>query len=280
MVHFYAAGSSRNLIFPPSVDISAGRDINISQAARTYGIYVLMPSTTGNLVMTAGNDIVFTSGSTPVQMIMSDASLSLAYTLESRTAVNLLSLEGEVRDSHGFVVVSLNGEPNDEPLHYGDTSPVNLQAGGDIEGVNITVPKAGMIEAGGDIGSLVYFGQNIGASDVTRIVAGGNITYSYGAGTAATKETIELGGPGVLLVQAGVNIDLGNTIGITTIGNCKNEYLGSAGASIVVAAGVPSGVPSVRKQPIKAISSVCSTAPRHNTPASSRRGTLPGRRTL
>ena len=193
--------------------------------------------------MTAGNDIVFTSGSTPVQMIMSDASLSLAYTLESRTAVNLLSLEGEVRDSHGFVVVSLNGEPNDEPLHYGDTSPVNLQAGGDIEGVNITVPKAGMIEAGGDIGSLVYFGQNVGASDVTRIVAGGNITYSYGTGTATTNETIELGGPGELLLQAGGNIDLGNTIGITTIGNSKNGYLGSVGASIIVAAGVPSGVP-------------------------------------
>ncbi len=44
--NFYGATESRNLILPPSVDISAGKNINVMAGS---GEYVLLPSPTGSL---------------------------------------------------------------------------------------------------------------------------------------------------------------------------------------------------------------------------------------
>ena len=83
--------------------------------------------------------------------------------------------------------------------------------------MNITLPKMAAITAGRDINDLNYTGQNIGAGDVTRIAAAGDIVYGYAKNTIA--ETIQVGGPGYVVVQAGGTIDLGDTHGIQTIGN-------------------------------------------------------------
>ena len=209
----YSSTSSRNLILPPSVHISAGRDINVYGP----GAYVQVPTANGSLTFESGRDITFWNGAT---WSMSDADPVQAFTLQKSTQ------EDTNLTTHALYPVG--------PIHSADPNPVVINAGRDITDMSITLPKKAEITAGGDITDLMYAGQNIHDTDVTRISAGGDITYGYNAN--AVNEKIEIGGPGYLVVQAGGNIDLGNTKGISAVGNIENQALDNGG-SIIVAAG-------------------------------------------
>ena len=221
----------RMTVLPPSLAISAGRDINL------YSPFVLLPARNGNLSMIAGNDIVFSNtASTTVTLAVSDFDPSIVYGLQvfGQTGItNTVAMMNDLGSSHPLLSTGA-------PLHADDTTPIVISAGGNITGVNMTVPKAAHISAGGDITDLYFSGQNMTANDVTDVVAGGNILYGYVLNTA--NERIELGGPGYLFVEAGGKIDLGNTVGIQTIGNGRNSALGSTGGSLVVAAGLSTGL--------------------------------------
>lgn len=106
-------------------------------------------------------------------------------------------------------------------LYFG--GPVNLYAGGDVRDLNLIA-------------------QNLVASDVTSIVAGGDIGYtiertSDGKILANTKQ-ITVDGPGALNLVAGGDVNLQNSAGISTRGNLVNNALGDAGASISLVAGL------------------------------------------
>ncbi len=210
---FYSSAGARNLYLPPSLDISAGRDINVTAQGHT----VLMPSPAGNLRLSAGNDIVFAQGAA---MVMSNADPSRVYILTG---------------GQGY-----SGEPALEQqattLHSGDPAPVSISAGRDLTALNLILPKFAEIRAGRDIVDLTYSGENINQGDTTRIIASRNIVYGYGSNVA--NETVELGGPGYLLLQAGGRIDLGNSGGVKSVANFINPALDPAGSSIVAVAGL------------------------------------------
>lgn len=128
---------------------------------------------------------------------------------------------------------------------------------GDIKGPagqssRMVFNEAVSIEAGGNIENLNLDIQHAHASDVSRIVAGGNIRFDY-LGTVdevsnnnVTQSAlgIQVGGPGRVEVIAGGDIDLADTGGIVTRGNLDNPFLPEAGASILAMAGVQVADPS------------------------------------
>jgi filamentous hemagglutinin family protein len=108
------------------------------------------------------------------------------------------------------------------------------------------------VEAGGDIVYLRLIAQNVRPEDVTRVVAGGSISYptlgdeirsnvaQNEAGVTVRNPAnvgIEVGGPGQVQVLAGGDISLGDAGGVVTRGNLNNPFLPTGGATIVVLAG-------------------------------------------
>ncbi len=156
---------------------------------------------------------------------------------------------------------------NERPTHAGNPDPVRIVADGSIENVVLNVPKQARISAGVDITDIYFTGQNLAATDVTRIRAGRDIIgmlqvdgplalprLPYVAGN-----NFVVGGPGSLVIEAGRNIGpflssgrfndevgtarqvLDYAGGIRTLGNELNPWLPSEGASILLLFGVAGG---------------------------------------
>jgi hypothetical protein len=125
-------------------------------------------------------------------------------------------------------------------------------ATGDLSGATIITPAATTVRAGRDIkGSLLEI-QNLTADDVSVVAAGRDIVqdaqYYHGDrlpdGSAyTTLPRIYFGGPGAGVVEAGRNVDLGDSKGIVADGNTRNaSLLDSNSAHLVVLAGVQGAV--------------------------------------
>jgi filamentous hemagglutinin family protein len=160
-------------------------------------------------------------------------------------------------------------------LHSGDSVPLVIDAaGGDITGITLFSPKFSQINAADNMTDIGLYIQNVTASDISTVTAGGNITlydpssalrnnlisYSAIAGVnisqaAVPSGDVQVSGPGTLELLAGGTIDLGNapqgpnapglniidpTVwnGITSIGNSRNPTLPFTGADLVISAGV------------------------------------------
>jgi len=147
-------------------------------------------------------------------------------------------------------------------LHSGDREPLRITAAdGGISGLTLYSPKKATITAGKDIGDVGFYIQNLAASDISRISAGGSIVL-YDPLTASQAEAIaevngqvkiplqsgdiQISGPGTLQVLAGGDLDLGNGpnyadgtgVGITSVGNARNPALPFQSADLIVAAGL------------------------------------------
>ena len=117
-------------------------------------------------------------------------------------------------------------------LHAAGGEPVRVHAGGSIRSEGLSawlLPKPARFTAGDDVLNLRLLGQNLATGDRTEVVAGRNLL-------AGLRGLIELGGPGVLDVRAGRDVDLGASAGIVSIGNRKGAALPAQGASVRVAA--------------------------------------------
>ncbi|RII25233.1 MAG: hypothetical protein CXR30_19120 [Geobacter sp.] len=228
--------NNRQKIVTPVFSILAAGDIHIAKDL------ALAPSAAGNLQLAAGGSIDGTTGGTNNQaaLYMVDIDPATVYGRFSRAdgdkLQNLLFTDGS---SAGYV------------LHKGDNVPVEITAGQDITNLQLTLNKQATITAGNDIRELKFRGENIGADDITSIRAGHDIFYSYNASQTNAYELtapgpgLRLGGPGTLLVQAGNNIELGNSAGIQSYGNRLNSALGSKGSTLVVLAGAKSALTDV-----------------------------------
>ena len=209
---------------PPTLNLAAlGGSLGLS------GEITLAPAPAGNLGLFAADSIAI------------GGSVTLA---DSPVA----SLAGPLAPKLVLADAIATAGHSNPPLHAGDTEPVRIVAlAGDIHGngtsnsQTLYLPKRAIVEAGGDIVDLGIQGQNLAESDVTRIVAGGDIVFnpdydSKGRQTP-TDRGIEIGGPGRLEVIAGGDVDLGLSKGIVTRGNFNNPFLNDSGASILVQAG-------------------------------------------
>lgn len=117
-----------------------------------------------------------------------------------------------------------------------------------------TFNEAVRIKAGGDVSNLNLSVQHAHASDVSSIVAGGDIRYDYQTDAEPGKVKavsdhylgINVTGPGGVEVIASKGIDLADSGGIVTRGNLENPYLPEGGATIMVAAGATPDYDSLR----------------------------------
>ncbi len=206
--------------FPARLNVLAfGGDIEM-------GKINLLPSITGDLNLLAANDIRLGD------MRMSDADIKLIPTPLSpiRDPNNASTKLIDIINSSAVV-----------PVHLGNSSPVNIIAQtGSIKNSltvpaepTITLPKSANIVAGKDIKDLNATIQHVNSNDITLIKAGNDVIY--GTSQAAG---ITVAGSGELLIVGGRNIDLGQSKGVSTIGNANNPALQRDSANITLQAGL------------------------------------------
>ncbi|MGC1302542.1 MAG: filamentous hemagglutinin family protein, partial [Caulobacteraceae bacterium] len=241
-----------NAVLPGSLTaVALEGDLNLKGAAAAV---LLDPSPTGTLTLAAGADL---------------------------TPVSLAMLDSEPGSSDIFPVVlpttteaQLQAQHDPRNIHADDPVPNRIYAGGDIDDVILSVPKQTRIGAGRDIVNMMFFGQNLNPNDVTRIVAGRDITATtelenatsilstgaLGPISAEQEPTVQgntfiLGGPGTLMIEAGRNLGpflTSSTItvngqqeslpgGVLTVGDSWNPNLAPQGANIDVEFGVSKG---------------------------------------
>ncbi|OYV48151.1 MAG: hypothetical protein B7X10_03505, partial [Burkholderiales bacterium 21-58-4] len=221
-------------LYPGTLNVAAlngSIDVNSSSGNQM----VLFPSQYGNLSLLAGTDINFAG-----RFFMSDATPA---PLQPTSPVSSYS-SAETNIENGHVSNAATTS-----LHTWDSIPVVIAAGGNINGDNsspsnpdITLPKSARIQAGQDIVNLSASIQNLTATDTTSFIAGRDILYTpYPGSPSSPTIGVTIYGPGQVLMQAGRNVDLGQSEGILTDGNLVNPYLPAGGASITVLAGVGSG---------------------------------------
>lgn len=191
----------------------------------------LFPSTSGNLQLTAAGDVLFNG-----TFAMSDAALA---GLQASTSVSSFSstLQPVLNSGHSA-------------LHAQDTTPVSINAGGSVIAdsraigwsATLTLPKSAHIQAGVDVRNLSLSVQNQSSEDTTSVVAGRDVVYTpIASQESLTTLGLSLAGPGQMLVQAGRNVDLGQSAGLLSKGNLSNLLLPEQGADITVLAGVGQG---------------------------------------
>jgi len=213
----------RNAILPASVFLFAGNDILLENS-----LY-LAPSSSGNLQIDAGRDINGSYGANAkAKIVMSDADPNSFY---GTTSIGSLSES---------VLFGLTSHTNTDTQR--DSRPISITAVRDLEDIQIGAPKEANLYAGRDIRDIYYVGQNLNSTDFSSVSAGRDITFSSVVGGSITDVTgLEQDGPGAFLVQAGRNIDLGTSAGITTKGNAWNSALDSTkGSDLYVVAGADS----------------------------------------
>ena len=195
------------------------------------GTIILSPLPNGQLQLFAGRNIV--GGNITMSDASADKVPTPATTQPDTRLIN--NLTSPLYDFFG-------------DIHANDTTPVSVVAGQDIgttqlsDNLTFFLPKPARIEAGRDILSLMFYGQNLSANDLTLISAGRDFrdpTTFDSAGTPSGAGTVQVGGPGRLDVLAGRNIDLGFSQGVVTVGNLVNANLSTAvGSDITMVAGL------------------------------------------
>lgn len=196
----------------------------------------LVPAPRGDLELLAGGSIT-TGGKGSVNLVLSDTdarslpaiatpSLSLTNTLLRQGAHAPLPVHAD--DSQAVRIVARGG--NIQPLE------------GSQDTLSFVLGKSARINAGGDVRDITLDIQNIGERDISTVEAGGDIRFSIqrdaGGKVKATDDNqFKIEGPGQFFAIAGVDVDLGASQGISSVGNQNNPALADRGAAINVIAG-------------------------------------------
>ena len=243
---------------------------------------VLMPSPVGQLNLFAGANIQ------PVTIDMEDGDPGLLpgifslFAYDSTATIPItggrtFNFPGELPGTTEATRITYH---NSTPTHLNDPYPVRIDAGGDILDMIVSVPKQARIWAGQDIINMMFFGQNLLPTDITRIVAGRDITATTELVVPATldqngnweqsdstpAEAVEgndfiIGGPGSFFLEAGR--DMGPFLnsadtdgplsgssaatpesfagGIIAVGNDWNPWLAPVSANLYVMFGIAKG---------------------------------------
>ncbi|WP_375287342.1 filamentous haemagglutinin family protein [Sphingomonas sp.] len=243
------------IVLPPSLGLaSITSDLSFGDNVPR----LLYPSENGQLSLLAGGEI------RDLALAMSDSDPTLLPgALSVRDAVN----SGGAGLDFGFNgVFPTTGDiqlrlfHNQRITHLNDPEPARIYAGGSITGVTLSLAKQGRIGAGLDIVDMVFTGQNVRDTDVTRITAGRDITGTTAFSSSLrlpfiNGNTFALGGYGTLAVEAGRNLGpflnsvttgVGDAAqdfagGIRTVGNDFNPWLQNRGANIQAFFGIGKG---------------------------------------
>lgn len=224
------------LIYPASLDaIALSGNVQVNETR-------LFPSAAGSLNLLADGNIDLGG---IVQIYESDP----ARVANPFQPVALLKAAGKSPIPGGSAEIHLDTAARPLiPLHKNDHEPIRVVAEtGSIFGNSqpIFLPKQAQFIAGKDISNLNLDGKNLNAGDLTLFQAGRDIVFDIRQDASSNKllgnpDRIRVGGPGLLEILAGRNLDLGNSAGITTRGSTDDARLPAGGASIVAAAGLGS----------------------------------------
>ena len=276
--------SRHNLVYPGALRaVAINGDLTLMNGGGGNMPIVLSPSPKGQLSLLAAGDIA------GMQIAMLDSDLGILpgyftnFVMDNQSTVVSGIFYG-VPGVTSFTTDSQRAQYHSVNLLDRDNTPIRIAAGGDIGsadlGLSLWAPKQARIDAGDDITNMLFFGQNLVADDITRVVAGRDITATtkivtpsannssdQGApGPAVQGNLFVLGGQGELMIEAGR--DLGPFLnsatlsykvfvggsnkqtsiaeseagGIITIGNDWNPLLPDDGANITAMFGVAHGV--------------------------------------
>ncbi|MBC7781728.1 MAG: filamentous hemagglutinin family protein, partial [Proteobacteria bacterium] len=202
-------------IYPPNVSIVAAQgDLNGGGPDRPIRLY---PSSSGDLQLFAGGDIARQS------LLVSDQVIGSLWPTwrnpQITTGEN--SVDGTTQFTGLFAESAARSvTPRAEPAR--------VYASGSILDSQFSIPGPSLIYAGRDIVSTPFDLQNLQAADISRVSAGRDIRFepNRADGTPVPDGGyIRIGGPGALVVDAGRNIDLGQSAGIVALGNNVNSSL-------------------------------------------------------
>jgi len=222
-------------LYPSSLETTAfGGDIIIDEIN-------LFPSTSGRLSLFANQNIKPNEASiNPGNLIMLDADIRLI-------ATALTPVLGSVSIVEPLTSHTPRIAGSVDLLHKNDKEPVRLvTTEGDIANIKATLAKKAIIQAGRDLSNVRLDIQNINTDDVTVLSAGRDISYTVKLNEIGTldvvtnlsADSIQISGPGDVLVKTGRNLDLGVSNGLLTVGNKFNSNLDSKGANITVLSGL------------------------------------------
>jgi filamentous hemagglutinin family protein len=211
--------SNNVAVYPASlsaVSLVDSLDIVTSGGDRNAAAVVMIPSATGELRLFAGQDIA------SAIIAMDDADPGITPGVFSTFATDF---NGGLIAGTPFLFPSVLSstpdverklEHNRTPTHLGDAQPNEIYAGGDIVDVTVETPKQTRIAAGRDLVNMMFFGQNVEASDTTRIVAGRDVIGTIALERtflpngspsnllpAVQGNTFVIGGPGSFFLEAG-----------------------------------------------------------------------------
>ncbi|RJF86536.1 hypothetical protein D3874_05460 [Oleomonas cavernae] len=217
-----------NTIWPASVIVaSLLGDLDIGGGAAAT---LMMPGPDGNLGLLAGGSITAAT----LAMLDADPGQLPGYFSQFLLRGDALAAGLAFRFPAVFSSTSDSTraqQHNTAVTHAGDDEPARIHAGIDIGdgngGLILSLAEQARISAGRDIVNMMFFGQNVAAGDITRIVAGRDITATTRLVSPATGfeivdqnyqvvlaeprpavlgNTFVLGGPGNLIVEAGRDI--------------------------------------------------------------------------
>ncbi|WP_165190139.1 filamentous haemagglutinin family protein [Caulobacter soli] len=266
----------RESIYPGSLTAVALSG-DLTMTGGTPSAILLYPTARGALTLAAGGDI------TPVSIAMLDADPGL---LPGVFSTFSLDSSGNLGNGLPFdfpavfsntTAAQRRAQHNASTPHLGDGVANRIYAGGDIVDMIVSSPKETRIGAGRDIVNMMFFGQNLDAGDITRVVAGRDIiatTALMGAPLGGVfnsfsdirptlqGNTFVIGGPGTLSLEAGRDLGpfLNSAVdsyeggldpgerssqtfggGVLSVGNEWNPWLGTQGADLQIAFGVAKG---------------------------------------
>ncbi len=204
---------------------------------RIHNPLTLFPDADGNLELLSANDITARndSSTTAVNVQLSDADVRLLPgirnpdNLFNRISLILTNNSSDESQRHAAT-----------PVHQLDDAPASIVANNSIvvsASLKFALPKSAHIYAGVDIINLAVEIQNLHATDVSLFIAGGDIRYPLSP-LGIASSGIRVTGPGSIDIIAGGKVDLGDSLGIRSLGNLKNPALPVSGADISVYAGV------------------------------------------
>lgn len=136
------------------------------------------------------------------------------------------------------------------PVHLGDTEPARIVTQqGDISSVLLNLPKRAIIQAGRDLLNTPMQIQHVNSDDTSLIAAGRDLRFTASLDqngnidSSDTRIKMEVAGPGRVLVKTGRNMDLGASVGLSSVGNLYNSNLAAGGASLDLLIGLQEGRP-------------------------------------
>ncbi len=244
-----SVGSDTGLqLYPGTLDA-----LSLRGSVEVNGSITLAPVDDGMLSLRAYDDVKIANGA---QLIVSDVDPALLPTIARPTgawdediAAVLKSAATGSRNFHAATPVRLEAAQQGRlqrsriVAQHGDIDQTD--AAGSQSIVYSGAPVR--LYAGRDVVNLNLVAQNLLPGDVTSVVAGRDIRYSIArtpiGSIAQNSGQITVDGPGQVLLQAGRDINLQNSAGITTRGALANPALDAEGASISMLAGLNGNAP-------------------------------------